>query len=410
MGVDVSEDSHKMPRVAVLFLCVVAFLTVKAADESASASPTLSDSPSASATASVSESSTASTSESSTSTASASATASVSESSTASVSESSTASNTPSISQSSSESATPTISESSSASASSSASDSATASPSLHSSESASASISDTSSASPTISVSASISESSSNSISASASSSKGSSQSASATKSHSHSHTQSQSHSHSTSVSASISVSTSPGSSDNGGSKKSTGGREAAVVLVSFVLVGASAALLIFRMRQSTSQYQNVVAEGLGYKSVFGVALWVAALVATSCSGSALGFSIHGYKPFHTTYNQFITASSVISLLSFSALIALDARGQSIRSQVLLGIEAVLALFAFCGACAATAHFNGKDSYCAYDSAKGSKCLTYQAGIFFTWLLFFAISLKMCLRSNQPAHSRSTL
>lgn len=156
---------------------------------------------------------------------------------------------------------------------------------------------------------------------------------------------------------------------------------------------------MLIQRVRSSGSP-SDLHGPGTGYKTLLGGILCISSLVALACASSSVAFTDDNLAPFNTSYGKFLVATNVLACLTFSIFLVSDLINQALEPRLLFYTETILLVFSFSGSCAATVHFGGSNNYCSYRSADQSHCTTYQAAIFFSWLVFFTLCLKVYVSS----------
>lgn len=171
----------------------------------------------------------------------------------------------------------------------------------------------------------------------------------------------------------------------------------------------GAFAGALFFLGRGSSSAYTAYGSSGLGYKSFLGALLWLSALIALAATGASLHheFSqeyegeVYKFKPFNISVVKYQVAADVIVWIGVTVFAALDFLDKGVDKVVLMAVEGVMAILTFAAAIATTSKFAGKEDYCKYSISSKKNCTTYQASIFFTWLLTFLLFAKVVFSNS---------
>lgn len=209
-----------------------------------------------------------------------------------------------------------------------------------------------------------------------------------------------------SSTTSASQSTSVTPSASPKPRATIKLGGRQAAVIVVAFIVVAIAAIGGFIRNRVWTSP-------NLGYKSTIGVTLWLASLIAFATAAQSVRYARKenpDYKTFAASYVNYLVAANVMAWIAFTIFFLLDFKksiGAVLRNIVIV-VDVILLILTLAAAAAATKNFAGAENYCEFTFANLNRCTTYQASIFFTYVVFIGLFFKLIVTALAPKASTS--
>jgi len=165
-------------------------------------------------------------------------------------------------------------------------------------------------------------------------------------------------------------------------------------VIIVAFIVVAIAAGGGYWRNKRWASP-------NLGYKSSIGITMWLSALIAFACAAKSVDFarkSDSNYKTFTASYVNYLVAANLLAWLAFTVFILLDfkkAVGDKLQKTVYV-VDIILLIMTLAAAAAATKNFAGTQSYCRFTFANLNQCTTFQASIFFTYVVFLGLFFKL--------------
>eukprot|EP00299_Pterocystis_sp_00344_P001428 c11268_g1_i1.p1 GENE.c11268_g1_i1~~c11268_g1_i1.p1 ORF type:complete len:309 (+),score=44.35 c11268_g1_i1:34-960(+) len=277
-----------------------------------------------------------------------------------------------------------------------------TASPTPTESETLSITITPSESESPTVSESESITPSitPSESITSSETPSVSFSQSISSTSTHSRSSSPSQTSTVSSSSSPSVSRSPSPSPAPPFFDAKA---RVTVVIVLSFVLVAGAGGFLIIQA------HRHGLLGGVRHLSPFGFSLAVCSIIAVSCAGSVMKVTADGEKIFASDALRYLVACHVLALSKHLFFGGLEFMERIPLRRTVMVVDTILGVFVMAASIASTVRFEGNHEYCQSGSSHRYLCVTYQTSIFFTWVLYFGLGLKVltnCVCNTRAPYS----